>query len=176
MFVLETLRHNPCQASDITTSTILPMPHTRTIVWVAMTVLAASHCTSVSRSGSHAPPPEPAAVAGFFSETQAARGREMFTSMCSACHDTREFRGAEFEWDWRRQTVWDLYKTMAETMPEDAPGSLSPETYAAVIAYILSINEYPAGPIDLTPAQASMDSVPLGPNADKTGRGSSTDT
>ncbi len=54
-------------------------------------------------------------------------------------------------------------------MPEDAPGTLSAQTYADVIAYILRLNEYTSGDLDLVPNESSMDAIPLGPGADKTG-------
>ncbi len=40
------------------------------------------------------------------------------------------------------------------TMPRDNPGSLSPDQYAAVIAYLLGENCYAAGP-DKFPIQAT---------------------
>ena len=135
--------------------------------------LISAQCTSVATTQGDVAQPQLVGVSGFYTESQAARGQEMFRSVCSECHDTNDFRGEDFEWEWRRQTAWDLYETMAETMPEDAPGSLSPQSYAAILAYILSINAYPAGSVDLAPDQGSMDAVPLGPNADKTGRNGS---
>ncbi len=127
-----------------------------------------------------APPPEPepedtpeAAAAdppastGFYSVAQAERGLRVFRDVCSECHYPNEFRGDDFEWDWRRQTVWDLYRSMTRTMPENDPGGLPDRTYADVIAYILQINEYASGNAELVPERATMDSIPLGPGAPK---------
>jgi len=53
-------------------------------------------------------------------------------------------------------------------MPETAPGSLTDQTYADIVAYILLLTKYPAGGEDLAATPESMGSVPLGPDADKT--------
>jgi hypothetical protein len=38
-----------------------------------------------------------------------------------------------------------LHQTITHDMPMDAPASLTPKQYAAVIAYLLAVNCYPAG-------------------------------
>ncbi len=104
---------------------------------------------------------------GFYSVEQAARGRESFVMICEECHSSSEFRGDDFEWTWRRQTVWNFYRELIQTMPEDSPGALSEQTYADVIAYILQINEYSAGDSELTATEEAMDVIALGPGAPK---------
>jgi cytochrome c5 len=129
-------------------------------------------------SGGQAPPSEPRpqvvadavseetpATTGFYSVAQAQRGLRVFRRLCSECHYPNEFRGDDFEWDWRRQTVWDLYRTMTRTMPEDDPGGLPDQTYADVIAYILRINEYASGDGELVADREQMEKIPLGPGA-----------
>ena len=103
--------------------------------------------------------------AGYFMAEQAERGMTTFVSVCSECHYRSDFRGSDFEWNWRRQTVRNLYAEITRTMPEDAPGSLSDEEYIDVIAYFLQLNEYPSGNVALVPVSEVMDLVPLGPNA-----------
>ena len=50
---------------------------------------------------------------------------------------------------WTGRPVRSFYRRLMQTMPEDNPGSLRPREYAAVIAYILQLNAYPAGEVDL---------------------------
>ena len=144
-----------------------------------VTMVALAGCSSYGGSGGAggagletavepvAAEPQPAAL-GFFSLEQARRGRESFETVCSECHFTREFRGSQFEFDWRRQTVWDLYKYVSRNMPEDMPGFLPAQQYADVIAYILEINEYASSSSELVPSEEAMDIIPLGPGAVKT--------
>jgi len=52
-----------------------------------------------------------------------------------------------------------LYGYVSLAMPPDRPGQLSPQTYADLVAFILSNNGYTAGDKELTPdpnAQQSM--------------------
>jgi hypothetical protein len=45
--------------------------------------------------------------------------------------------------------VDDLFEKMQESMPADHPGSLSREQNAALLAFILGFNEFPAGDAQL---------------------------
>jgi len=54
-------------------------------------------------------------------------------------------------------------------MPEDFPGALPPQTYVDVIAYVLEINDYAPGSVELEPDEESLRQVPLGPGANKGG-------
>ena len=103
--------------------------------------------------------------AGYYTAEQSRRGQEVFEGICAECHYASEFRGRDFEWTWRRQTARDLFERMAETMPEDNPGSLTDQQYVDVVAYVLSLNEYPAGQVELEPAGEVLARVPLGPDA-----------
>jgi len=112
-----------------------------------------------------AAPAAPAAADGFFSAEQAVRGGETYRQVCSECHARSEFRGPDFEWRWRRQTAWELFREISTTMPEDRPGSLGEEVYVAIVAYLLSLNDYAAGGHDLAPTREALSSVPLGTGA-----------
>ena len=138
----------------------------------AALVLLPSCTTSATRSDAGTEPdtraePNAGAAVGFYSLEQAVRGREAFRRVCGECHKTSDFRGRDFEWEWRRQTVWKFYIRLTMTMPEDDPGTLRPQTYADVIAYILQINDYASGTVELVPTAESMDVIPLGPGVDK---------
>ncbi len=52
-------------------------------------------------------------------------------------------------------------------MPEGDPGSLQPEEYADVLAYLLSLNDYPAGDQPLPPDVAVLSTIHFG---DSSGR------
>lgn len=103
-----------------------------------------------------------------FTAAQATAGEETYSVVCSECHSASEFRGTDFRYRFRRRSAWNLFTVLSETMPEDAPGSLSPEGYVDVVSYILQLNGYEPGPTALTATQAALsqlplDSVPTGP-------------
>jgi hypothetical protein len=47
-------------------------------------------------------------------------------------------------------TAQSLLMVITQSMPQDNPGTLSPVQYAALTAYILQQNGYPAGSADLS--------------------------
>jgi hypothetical protein len=102
-------------------------------------------------------PEAEAPVGGIFTDDQAERGRAAFRTICSECHYSSEFRGTQFQFEWRRRTVWDFYREVSRTMPEDAPGSLEPQQYVDIISYVLRANGFSAGDRELTADQAILD-------------------
>jgi mono/diheme cytochrome c family protein len=90
---------------------------------------------------------------GVFSEIQARRGERVASAYCSGCHGPDleggdsgpRLVGPMFLMSWRDRTVGDLFAFVKTEMPADAPGSLSPQDTANVIAYILELNKSPAG-------------------------------
>lgn len=92
------------------------------------------------------------ASAGVYTEEQADLGRAAYERSCMGCHGP-ELAGAFGPplapldpWAYRGAGVDRLFSFMRSAMPFDAPGSLDDETYAAILAYVLSRNGYPAGP------------------------------
>jgi S-disulfanyl-L-cysteine oxidoreductase SoxD len=83
---------------------------------------------------------------GFFTAAQASEGREVYTAECVLCHAPREFSGNVFQRRWLTPPVSGIFSHILNTMPQDAPGSLSPTQVAAIVAYILQMNGQPAGP------------------------------
>ena len=108
-----------------------------------------------------------------YSEKQAARGEETYQQFCSACHGARlqgtpaapltgeAFRG---RWEDGKHTLDDLYYIIRSLMPNNAPGSLSKSQYADVVAFILKVNNYPAGEEELVPKAPEMKAVTLQPH------------
>jgi mono/diheme cytochrome c family protein len=88
-----------------------------------------------------------------FSEEQAKRGDALYKEQCAACHgDNLEgtgpmpaLAGKDFLANWQGKTVGDLFEKTQTSMPATAPGSLSPEQAADIVAYMLSVGKSPAG-------------------------------
>ncbi len=83
--------------------------------------------------------------AGVYSTAQAARGRSLYQLTCVSCHTQASHAGREFVAKWEGRLLWDLYRYVSESMPKSEPGSLAPEEYAGLIAYLLRMNGMPAG-------------------------------
>ena len=97
-------------------------------------------------------------VAPLYAAAQAERGQAAYRQSCQDCHgtslDNGEFggpplKGGYFRTRWGNGSVAVLYGYVSLAMPPDRPGQLSPQTYADLVAFLLSGNGYPAGEIEL---------------------------
>lgn len=73
----------------------------------------------------------------------------MFGSLCTGCHNIGSQSGVTFAKKWNGVLVSELYAVLADQMPKDDPGSLTVKERIDVIAYLLKLNELPAGKDDL---------------------------
>lgn len=92
-----------------------------------------------------------------FTAAQVERGRAVFDAVCGECHALGDFRGSTFLYEWRRRTAWNFFRTVSETMPDDAPGSLSDAEYVDVVSYVLSLNGYEPGERELPALRDALD-------------------
>jgi PQQ-dependent dehydrogenase (s-GDH family) len=103
------------------------------------------------------PTPGVAGAAPQYTAAQAAAGKTAFDADCAVCHGNTlrngtmgpPLAGEAFTAVWAGRSVRDLYDS-AKTMPPANPGSLSDETYASLVAYVLQMNGYAAGETPLT--------------------------
>ena len=106
--------------------------------------------------------PAPGLAQQTYTAAQAEAGGAIYTSQCSICHlatfegsfEAPELAGPNFQNVWGGRPLTDLFALIDGTMPPQAPGSLSPDQAASVVAYILQANDVPAGQSPLTVASA----------------------
>jgi PQQ-dependent dehydrogenase (s-GDH family) len=114
-----------------------------------------------------ATPAKPAApaVAGAapqYTSAQATAGKTAFDAECAVCHGNTlrngtmgpPLAGEAFHAVWSGRSVRELFDS-AKTMPPANPGSLSNETYANIVAYILEVNGYAAGQTAFTTGEGT---------------------
>lgn len=100
---------------------------------------------------------------GVYSEAQATSGKAIFAESCAACHGAEMaggdmgpgLAGRDFLMNWNDLSVGDLYDRIRTSMPQNAPGSLRAEQNAAIVAFVLQKNGFPAGAAEL-PAQGDV--------------------
>src|SRR5689334_23247164 len=88
-----------------------------------------------------------------YTQAQADRGKAAYTEQCAACHgaaltggdETPALTGDKFLAKWRGQPVDEMFEKVRATMPPGKPNSLSREKEADILAYIFSVNKFPAG-------------------------------
>jgi len=108
---------------------------------------------------------------GVFTAEQAARGKKLYTDSCTDCHDTdlkpvddaKPLIGEPFLKSWNLKTVGRLIDTTKRTMPPDTPNSISRKDATDMVAYILSMNGFPAGKAELDPASPLLKEIVIEP-------------
>jgi mono/diheme cytochrome c family protein len=94
-----------------------------------------------------------------YTADQAQLGRQIYESTCARCHPPGQLDGETFEVGWNERRVFDLFSLVANTMPQDKPGSLSDDQYLGVVAYLLQRNNVPAGTAALRADSAALKGV-----------------
>ncbi len=120
-----------------------------TVAWgAAVTLLTAQAVPSVRGTK-----PE------LFTASQAARGEAIYKQACASCHGATltggrapALAGPAFARSWSdpRVTLDDLFFIIRTTMPPEGSADVPPADKAAVFAFLLKTNGYPAGPVSLT--------------------------
>jgi S-disulfanyl-L-cysteine oxidoreductase SoxD len=93
---------------------------------------------------------------GVYSEEQTVAGAKLFAEQCLSCHSNTSGQvgghgpspsiiGEDFVFRWVDSSVADFYDVIRQTMPQAAPNSLDAQQYADITAYVLKLNNYPAG-------------------------------
>ena len=86
---------------------------------------------------------------GVYTEEQAKRGQDTFETICSECHKAEWFAEAEFKQHWAYGELFWVYDFIRTNMPYENGGTLAPQTYRDVMAYILKLRGYKAGTYEL---------------------------
>ena len=152
----------------------------RVMRWTGWTAVFAACILAIpARDGAaqgQRPVPARSTLAGVYSAEQATRGRDVYAGMCQSCHTTASHTGVAFKNTWSGRPLSELFGYVRERMPKNDPGSLSPEEYADVIAYLLRLNQMPAGQAELLPDSLALktiriDTVSSGPRDKASGAG-----
>lgn len=116
---------------------------------LSMTVSLVLSGMAQAQDSAAAAAPERPVSSGVFSTKQAERGEAVYLTSCQSCHAKSEYTGDKFKTAWVTKSVFDVFNQIRTEMPEDNPGSLERQQYIDVVAYIFSLNAFPAGASDL---------------------------
>ena len=109
--------------------------------------------------------PVETAISPQFTAAQSAAGKIAYNASCAVCHGNTltngtmgtPLAGTYFRKMWTGRTVRAFYDRATKTMPPAAPGSLAPDVYASIVAYILEVNGFRSGGTALAPGNAAVD-------------------
>jgi mono/diheme cytochrome c family protein len=90
---------------------------------------------------------------GVYTTAQAAAGADLYARTCAECHGNDlegierapALAGGAFAQRWDRATLKRLFERMEEMPPDDPAARLAPKQYADILAFLLSVNDVPAG-------------------------------
>lgn len=134
------------------------------VIWVSCFAYAsASQVASPAQAGQAVQ----TVWSGIYTEAQAYRGEKIAQTTCIGCHGSGldggdsgpKLTGTSFLENWSSQPVSQLFDWIREAMPSDAPGTLSKDDTAAVVAYILKLNKMPSGKQELPTDHELLDRI-----------------
>jgi S-disulfanyl-L-cysteine oxidoreductase SoxD len=108
---------------------------------------------------------------GVYTSEQATRGSALYAGTCASCHGTAltggesapPLAGGDFLSNWNGLTVGDLFERIRVSMPANRPGSLKREEAADVLAYMLSMNQFPVGKTELDRQTEALKQIRIEP-------------
>jgi mono/diheme cytochrome c family protein len=138
----------------------------------AIVAMLASGVTAGPALATEATPPGASAGDGVFTADQSKRGEAIYNANCAMCHQpdlggkepVPELAGDKFLSHWLNHSVGELDTRVSTTMPQGKPGSLTPDQYLDVIAFILDANGFKSGATDLKPGDALKTDMISGPH------------
>jgi hypothetical protein len=145
----------------ITVRKFTPALAVLTLAWGCASAAAASSAAAPAAATEMTAAAAESGVEALYTAGQARRGEAVYDRVCLECHTRTEFRERPFLFAWEGTSVGQVYRYIAENMPDDGPGSLPESSYLDAMAYILEMNGYPAGDSELTADVSRMDSVPF---------------
>jgi S-disulfanyl-L-cysteine oxidoreductase SoxD len=134
---------------------------------LAVVVGAALACLGVGIRSAGAADAQKTTMDGVYTNDQATRGKGQYGQACANCHmddlsgsgQALPLAGDAFTETWEGQSVADLFDLIHNTMPQDKPGTLSPDATIDVIAYLLQYNKFPAGADELKNDPAALKNI-----------------
>jgi len=104
---------------------------------------------------------------GVYTKSQADRGKTLYENQCLECHgddlegdpENPPLTGPAFVYKWNSLTLGDLFERIHRDMPMDKPGTLTRQKAADLVAFLLSINKFPAGASELPADPAALHQV-----------------
>ena len=113
-----------------------------------------------------------APAGALYTSAQADAGEVLYDEQCVSCHGPLSAFVPEmaallgdhtFRNRWEDRSLGELFQLIQEEMPQDAPGSLSNDETASLVAFILAGNRFPAGDTALSNDLEALNDIPFSP-------------
>jgi cytochrome c553 len=135
------------------------------VVVAGTTLMAAMGTPPVARASTHGS--GRSVWDSVFTLAQATRGETAYVKTCARCHkaslggadESPPLIGGEFLGNWNGQSLGALHDRIRTSMPTDDPGTYGRQLITDVMAYVLKVNQFPAGAIELPSAIDSLKEI-----------------
>ena len=102
-----------------------------------------------------------------YTTAQAGRGETAYAKTCGRCHgatlgggdESPALTGGDFLGNWNGLPLSDLQKRVKTTMPSDSVGIYDLQLVTDVMAFILKVNGFPAGQLELPKDADSLKAI-----------------
>jgi S-disulfanyl-L-cysteine oxidoreductase SoxD len=127
-----------------------------TAAFITLTLSSAAFSSSAMRAQQ---PAGKSVWDGVYTAEQAKRGEATYQKECSSCHGgdlngdgfAPALTGAEFTNTWNGTTLGDLFERMRISMPPSGPESVSPQSKADILSFVLKSSKFPEGKAEIAP-------------------------
>lgn len=134
----------------------------RRLCWILFTAATATTVAGRASAVQDTPDPQPrSTMTGVYTADQAKAGEDVYAGICTGCHTVSEHTGVNFWKSWLGLPASELFIYLRDYMPDDAPGSLSPEEYIRVIAYLFEMNRMPPGETELPLDETALEMITI---------------
>ena len=101
---------------------------------------------------------------GVYTQAQADRGRGAYAKSCAACHGDQltggeiapPLAGGEFMSNWNGVALGQLFDRVTKDMPPGTPSKVTRDAKVDILAFMLSVNKFPASDSRELPSQTAM--------------------
>jgi len=130
-------------------TTSRPRKHlTRVLAGIATAVLGCAWAQAAQPQNATAAAPGAGLASPTYTSRQADSGKTLYGQQCASCHGANlddgelgpPLSGQEFSQKWGNHRLVELFDYISARMPSSAPGSLTPEQTAELLAYMLRRN------------------------------------
>lgn len=128
------------------------------IFWLSAVLLLVIAIPAQAQTNGSAATAEKTIWDGVYTDAQANRGQQAVQQNCGSCHSVSEWTHS-FIAGWSGRSIGDLQDHLRMTMPMDGPGRLSAEQYTDIVAYMLKLNNVPAGEKELPADEATLKKI-----------------
>jgi mono/diheme cytochrome c family protein len=103
---------------------------------------------------------------GVYTDAQATRGQALYDKQCASCHgqglkglQAPPLVGDAFAATWQGQPLLELANKIRNTMPADAPGTVSATDAADLVAVMLKVSGFPASRTELASSETGLKAI-----------------